>query len=204
MKTFQLKPDFYNLIEPLDQFCKVITLFSYVPILCLLLKVLWFAYLHYPYRYTIMRWTLYIVLRVIVMFFVVDFWEYIYKFEFKPSLLLSMFSLQNKVSFALQTGYHLVDFITYLIYSRRFYLHLKSRELEAKFFMSRKDYIQRKYIRRHFKIATILVAISFTFNTLGLINTDIANYCKFPLTQHQRLQGTNVFMCFSNNYMLYM
>ena len=42
----------------------------YVPILCMVMKVLWLAYLHCPYKYTIKRWTAYIVIRIVAVYIV--------------------------------------------------------------------------------------------------------------------------------------
>ena len=57
-------------------------------------------------------------------------------------------------------------------YARKFYLiynlNLKSREKEIPlFYFDKKAYLDNKYLRIHFKIATILVGIALFFSTLG-------------------------------------
>ena len=53
-------------------------------------------------------------------------------------------------------------------YARKFYLHLKSREKEIRlFYFDKKAYLDMKYLRIHFKIATILVGIALFFSTLS-------------------------------------
>ena len=50
----------------------------------------------------------------------------------------------------------IIDFIQYVYYARKFYLHLKSREKEIRlFYFDKKAYLDSKYLRIHFKIATI-------------------------------------------------
>ena len=46
---------------------RFISKYSLIPLLCMLLDVLWLAYLHSQYKYTIMRWTAYIILRIVVL-----------------------------------------------------------------------------------------------------------------------------------------
>ena len=52
---------------------RYITQYCYFPLLCCLLKVLWLAYLHSPYQYTVMRWVAYMVLRSVVYYLVTVF-----------------------------------------------------------------------------------------------------------------------------------
>ena len=126
----------------------------HIPLLCLFMKVLWLAYLHSPYKYTIMRWAVYIVLRTILLYVV-------YTMLMLDPLSRDYITIVINMLFfgGLVVIYETLDLITYMLYSRRFYLHLKSRELEAKLFMDREKYIENKYLRIHFKVATILVAI---------------------------------------------
>ena len=133
----------------------------HVPLLCLFMKVLWLVYLHCPYKYTIMRWAAYIVLRLFILYIVYTAHKLEYFSENESMRMI------YEISFAdICMIFLIFDFITYLRYSRRFYLHLKSRELEAKLFMDRDKYIENKYLRIHFKVATILVAIALFFYTV--------------------------------------
>ena len=146
----------------------------HVPLLCLFMKVLWLAYLHSPYKHTIMRWTAYIVLRIFVVIIALIGQKLNY---------FSGFKYANFIYLILNTGMYslfiISDLIIYLVYSRRFYLHLKSRELEARLFMDRRKYLENKFLRIHFKVATILVTVALLFysigNLLSLVCTMINN-----------------------------
>ena len=62
----------------------------------------------------------------------------------------------------------IIDFIQFVYYSRKFYLQLKSREREFRFsYFDEKAYLESKFLRIHFKIATILVGIALFFFSLG-------------------------------------
>ena len=149
----------------------VISRLCHFPLLCLFMKVLWLVYLHSPYKYTIMRWAAYIVLRLIVLYTVFIAQKFDYWSENNYIMMAYMLSY-GSICILFQT----LDLITYMLYSRRFYLHLKSRELEAKLFMDREKYIENKYLRIHFKVATILVVIiMFIYN--GVSITSIAFTC---------------------------
>ena len=142
----------------------------YVPILCLLLKVLWLAYLHSPYKYTILRWIAYIVLRLAALY-VVYSWQFVYVDpSVRIEISLSIFTYAQSV-------FHITDLITYLVYSRRFYLHLKSRRLESKLFDSEEKYRENYYLCVHFKIATIIVATALFLYTFSGIT-----FCLFILS----------------------
>ena len=134
---------------------RFISKYSFIPILCMFLDVLWLAYLHSQYKYTIMRWTAYIILRIILMNIVYHWVRYD-----------SISNIENHLKLSLNRGlllfFEVLDLLTYLWYSRRFYRLLKGRELEAKLFISRRKYIENKFVCRHFKIATILVAVPLT------------------------------------------
>lgn len=143
----------------------------YFPILCLLMKVLWLAYLHSPYRYTIVRWTAYIILRLVALY-LVHSWQLVYVNKdstIKVDVSLFIFTYTH-------LAYQVIDLITYILYSRRFYLHLKSRELEARLFYEEK-YLEAKYVRVHFKIATVLVSVAISLYTVS-----VATYCLFSLS----------------------
>ena len=56
----------------------------------------------------------------------------------------------------------------FVYYARRFYLQLKSREKEIRlFYFDKKAYLDSKFLRIHFKIATILVGTALFFYTLA-------------------------------------
>ena len=152
----------------------IISRLCHVPLLCLFLKVLWLAYLHSPYKYTIMRWTAYILLRICVIL-IADFG--LISGYFNGCKYANLFYLI--LSYGISSTFLILDLVTYLIYSRRFYLHLKSRELEAKLFINRRKYLENRYLRKHFQITTILIAIALVFyilgNFLSLICTTINN-----------------------------
>ena len=123
----------------------IIAVYCHTAIPGLLLKVLLLAYLHCPYRYTVMRWSVYITVRCVV--FVGSFFinSKIYTKE-----LRSLRDILGSVAF-------FADFFTYIIYSRRFYLYLKSREKEARLFKDRTTYLNERAICFHFKVTSILV-----------------------------------------------
>ena len=121
---------------------------------CLLMKVLWLAYLHCPYENTIKRWSCWITVRCAVTLafqLLADIEFPYYKDEIAildSVLLLILFSL---------------DFVLYIFYARRFYKHLKSRETEARLFKDRASYRSERTIRLHFKVAIILIAVDISF-----------------------------------------
>ena len=139
-----------------------IFVFSYFPLLCLLLKVLWLAYVHFPYKYTIMRWTAYIVLRIVAIYFI-DKSQFIYD---NNSTEQSIWSILYP---SIQTVIQVFDLVIYFKYSRRFYRHLKARELEARLFYDKDNYIENRYIRFHFLIASIIVGIAFFFYIIKIV-----------------------------------
>ena len=141
------RPSFAKLFD-LTLYCFIfISRFCYVPILCLLLKVVWLAYLHCPYRNTIMRWTGYILFRVVGMYAL----QVVYPLQAnfgRDKIGVDQFNIYAGVSdvafLCLHTFFECLDLVMYLSYSRRLYLHLKSRELEAKLFADKK--ISRKQV----------------------------------------------------------
>ena len=132
---------------------RFISKYSLIPLLCMLLDVLWLAYLHSQYKYTIMRWTAYIILRIVVL-------NILYQVRIHVANSNIEYVIYWSLNIILLLICELIDLLTYIWYSRRFYRHLKSRELEAKLFMSRREYLENKYVCMHFKIATIFVTIS--------------------------------------------
>ena len=151
----------------------------FVPLLSMLMDFLWLAYRKYEHKYTMIRWTWYIVIRILVN-------------------VLSEFSLDFPIPVDYQIYndfinvfygiFPIIDFIQYVYYARKFYLHLKSREKEIRlFYFDKKAYLDSKYLRIHFKIATILVVNAIFFSILQsagnffTILTDIPDY--IPISQ---------------------
>ena len=171
MLNFQLNIHKYSylLLHPLA--------YSFVPLLSLLMNFLWLAYRKYEYKYTIIRWTWYIVIRA----FLVLLYGCIYK------IISGEFQILITIIYSLFIGSLIIlDFIQYVYYSRRFYLHLKSRETEIRlFYFDNRAYLDIKYLRFHFKIATILVGIALFFLTVALsidLIVRIFNYSLCSLT----------------------
>ena len=140
--------------------------YSLVPVLSMLMDFLWLAYRKYVYKYTIIRWTWYIVIRILVVFLLM---YYSTPFFFIP---FDYIIIYINLSIALYVIFPIVDLIQFVYYARKFYLHLKSREKEIRlFYFDKKAYFDSEYLRIHFKIATIFVGIAFFFSTLA--NTTI-------------------------------
>ena len=135
--------------------------YSLVPVLSMLMAFLWLAYRKYEYKYTIIKWTWYIVIRTLVLFVI----EYP---EFTNLILLDYQPSYECFSDIILLIFPIIDFIQFVYYSRRFYLQLKSREKEIRlFYFDKKAYLDSKYLRIHFKIATILVGTALFFYTLA-------------------------------------
>ena len=138
--------------------------YSVVPVLSMMMAFLWLAYRKYEYKYTIISWTWYIVIRALVLFII------------QCSKLTNLIPLDYLIIYIcftliLYVILSIIDFIQFVYYARRFYLHLKSREKEIRlFYFDKKAYLDSKYIRIHFKIATILVGIALFFYTLAIFD----------------------------------
>ena len=130
-----------------------------LPVLCMLMDFLWLAYRKYEYKYTIIRWIWYIVVRVLCTFLGYSAYFIIISHDYKD--------MSNDLLNILCGILSIIDLIQYAYYARKFYLHLKSREKEIRlFYFDKKAYLDSKYLRIHFKIATILVGIAFFFLVL--------------------------------------
>ena len=152
-----------EVLERLVVFNNYLNLISYqchLPILCMFLKVLWLIYLHSPYKYTIIRWTWYIVVRCVV--FSID--DYFLTSNLLPIHWYTPLFIINEAIFSFV---YISDFIIYLVYARRLYIQLKSREKEARWFKDRAEYRTARSLRLHYKIATILVAIAMCSITIS-------------------------------------
>ena len=180
--VFSLVVDKFNChhIRPMLRFEKIfldLSIISYLchlPILSLLLKVLWLIYLHSPYRYTIIRWTWYIVIRCVSL-----------------PIFLNLISTSQYLNgwyaeFILPLIYTFMitaDLSIYLVYARRLYTQLKSREKEARWCKDRAEYRTARSLRLHYIIATVIVAIAMctitinmNFNNFELISKIFVRY----------------------------
>ena len=156
--------------------------YSIVPVLSMMMDFLWLAYRKYEYKYSIIRWTWYIVIRALVILL----------FQYSTNIIYIFIGYQEiygDILSALFGTFAIIDFIQFVYYARKFYLHLKSREKEIRlFYFDKKAYLDSKYLRIHFKIATILVGIALFFfalcNSDGFVNIlyHIAYY--MPIPQH--------------------
>ena len=158
--------------------------YSLVSVLSMLMDFLWLAYRKYEYKYTITRWTWYIVIRILVVFLL----EYIIDFISISADYQTIYCNFVSIIFSI---FPIIDFIQFVHYARKFYFHLKSREKEIRlFYFDKKAYLDSKYLRIHFKIATILVAIALFFFTFGEaaslldIFLDIPQYIAIPQQWH--------------------
>ena len=168
--------------------------YSFVPVLSMLMDFLLLTYRKYEYKFTIIKWTWYIVIRILVAFL------------FQSSSNYIIFPLRFKIMFynlvCIVYGIvSIIDLIQFVYYARKFYLHLKSREKEIRlFYFDKKAYLDSKYLRIHFKIATILVGIAFFFSTLsksvGLFT--LFSYAQYYITIPQQLNHFILFVTNSN------
>ena len=139
--------------------------YSLVPVLSMMMDFLRLAYRKYEYKYTMIRWTWYIVIRTLVLFPI----QYSKLTHLIPLDYRTQYYSSNDIILGI---FPIIDFIQFVYYARRFYLQLKSREKEIKlFYFDKKAYLDSKFLRIHFKIATILVGTALFFYTLG--NADI-------------------------------
>ena len=147
----------------------LVTNISLVPVLSLIMKFLWLVYKKYEYKYTLIRWTWYITIRALGVFVL----YFICKQELFPA---DYMVILDKLYDFLMGCIFIYDLIQFVYYSRKFYLHLKSKEKEIRlFYFDHKAYLDIKYLRVHFKVATILVVIALFFNTLGVVFLAFSN-----------------------------
>ena len=118
--------------------------YSFVPVLSMMMAFLWLAYRKYEYKYTIIRWTWYIAIRALYLFLI----EY--------SELTNLIPLDYQIIYDCFTEiplliFPIIDFMQFVYYARRFYLHLRSREKEIKlFYFDKKAYLDSKFLRIQF------------------------------------------------------
>ena len=89
---------------------------TYVPLLSLVMNFLWLVYRNYEYKYTMIRWTVYIVVRGLVAGISIQ--SIIYMSNEYRLLAYMMLSV-------ILISFFAFDFIQYVYYSKRFYSHLK-------------------------------------------------------------------------------
>ena len=138
---------------------------TFVPVLSLLMNYLWLIYRKYEYKYSMLRWLVYIVVRSFVasiFSFVID----------KPDNIIGDPGGYSSLLWCLSASsfgcFYIFDFVQFICLSRKFYLHLKSREKEIRlFYFDDNAYLESKFLRIHFKMATILVVFALFFFTLG-------------------------------------
>ena len=145
-------------IEKYSHLVYVSIIYSFIPVLTMMMDLLWLAYRKYEYKYTMIRWTWYIVMRTVVIFLV----------QYPIHFPLDYQTIYSFLIYALHGILPITDLIQFVYYARKFYLHLKSREKEIQlFYFDEKAYLDSKYLRIHFKIATILVVNALFFATIS-------------------------------------
>ena len=139
---------------------------SLVPILSMLMDFLWLVYRKFEFKHTITRWLAYILVRGTFIFLCHIPLSFYYQNQYNS---LSSYYLEITLAYSLLVGFlYIYDFIQFVQLSRKFYLHLKSREKEILlFYFDRKAYLKAHFIRVQFKIATIMVVLSLFFFTFG-------------------------------------
>ena len=157
--------------------------YTFVPVLSMLMDFLWLVYRKYEYKYSMVRWTWYIMIRISVNFLVQ------YPFPF-PLDYQNIYSFLTNAIYAI---FPIIDLTQFVYFARKFYFHLKSREKEIKlFYFDKKAYLDSKYLRIHFKIATILVVNALFFFT---VSNCIAALCE-TIPQQLYVNLLIIFFCF--------
>ena len=150
--AFFVKEFNIHFLKELQNYSSLFTLPIYcllVPVLTMMMDFLWLAYRKYEYKYTIISWTWYIVIRILIGFLL----EYSVIFV---SISADYQTIYSNIVLVLFSIVSINDFIQFVYYARKFYSHLKSREKEIRlFYFDKKAYLDSKYLRIHFKVATI-------------------------------------------------
>ena len=179
--------------------------YSLVPVLSTLMDFLWLVYRKYEYKYSMIRWTWHIVIRALVLFLILFSINFI-------SIPVGYEDILYDLVNTFLGIFSIFDFIQFVYYARKFYLHLKSREKEIQlFYFDKKAYLDSKYLRIHFKIATILVGIALFFftlansSTLFVIINDITDYIPIPRQlNNMNLSIINIYFDFIHpSYIIY-
>ena len=137
------------------------TRLTYVPLLSLVMNFLWLVYRKYEYKYTMIRWTAYVVIRgIVVIIWYLSLPHISPDYRGLANVLLDIFFL----------FFYVLDFIQYVHYSKRFYSHLKSREKEILlFYFDKEAYLNIRRIRKHFHVGYTLVTIALILSMTGYI-----------------------------------
>ena len=145
-------------VEEYSNLVYVSIYYSFILVLTMLMDFLWLAYRKYEYKYTIIRWTWYIVIRTSVVLLTQN----------PSSLPLDYQTIYSYLVNVIYAIVPIIDLIQFVYYARNFYSHLKSREKEIRlFYFDKKAYLDSKYLRIHFKISTILVVNALFFYNLA-------------------------------------
>ena len=170
---------------------EVISQSSYIPLVSLFVKVLWLVYLHSSYKYSVIKWVGYIVMKIITVYMCLKIEPIISQLMYGEShdeyAIEAIFYFLNTVFFLP------FEYTYYLIYSRRFYLLLKGIELENKLSLDRKKYLESKFIRVHFKVCTILVAVAFFFRIISYLQPFIVDFFVQFLPNQKMDPGWRIF-----------
>ena len=149
---------FFKEVEKYSELVYMPMYYSLVPVLSMSIDFLWLVYRKYEYKYTMIRWTWCIVIRILCNFQCKYFIPFSLDYQIINSILTR----------AINAIFPITDLMQYVYYARKFYLHLKSREKEIQlFYFDKNAYLNSKYLRNHFKIATILVVNALFFSTLS-------------------------------------
>ncbi|KAI6659842.1 hypothetical protein LOD99_10596 [Oopsacas minuta] len=142
---------------------KMISQFCLLPVICLFTKVLWLVYLHTPYKYNIMKWTAYMVMKIIAYLTFIHVGPIINKMNY-GYIEDSNIEVLNYI---VQSFFLSFELSMYIIYSRQFYLLLKGRELGNQLFLDKHKYLESKYLCIHYKVSAILITIAFLSRMLA-------------------------------------
>ena len=133
---------------------------SLIPLISILMNFLWLVYRKYEYKLTLIRWFGYMSIRTFIIIILTVL-------NVKPAY--PVINYETVLFGIIQIFFgciYICDFVQFVHYARKLYLHLKSREKEIRlFYFDRKEYLDSKFLRIHFKIATILVGITLFFFT---------------------------------------
>ena len=163
--------NFFMEVEKYFNLVYISIYYSLVPVLSMMMDFLWLVYRKYEYKYTIIRWTWYIVIRILFVLLT------------QNAIPLSLhyqiiYHYLDNVIYAIVP---IIDLIQFVYYARKFYLHLKSREKEIRlFYFDKTAYLDCKFLRIHFKIATILVVNALFFFTLAISTSVLSSILQIP------------------------
>ena len=176
-------------VEKYSYLVYISILYSLVSVLSMMMDFLWLVYRKYEYKYSMIRWTWYIAIRTLVLLL----------FQYPIPLSLDYQIINSFLTYAIFTIYPIIDLIQYMYYARKFYLHLKGKEKEIRlFYFDKSAYLDSKYLRIHFKIATILVGNALFFATLS--NSIVTLSVIFLIPDHYMVIPLQLYENLSNIY----